>query len=61
VSLREDGCTLRRGRAAQVMATINNLLLGLLRKKVVTNVPHARRYYDAHFDEAAKLLMCSLT
>jgi hypothetical protein len=60
-SLREDWCTLRRGRAPQVMATLNNLVLGLLRRKAVTNVPQARRYYDAHLAEAAKLLLSSLS
>jgi predicted transposase YbfD/YdcC len=60
VTFREDWCTLRRGKAPQLMAALNNLVLGILRRTGETNLPHARRYYDAHFDQAAKLLLCAL-
>lgn len=60
VTFREDWCTLRRGKAPQLMAAINNLVLGILRRSGETNIPHARRHYDAHFDQAAKLLFCAL-
>lgn len=60
VTFREDWCTLRRRHAPQLMAALNNLVLGLLRRTGKTNMPQARRYYDAHFDEAAKLLLCAV-
>jgi hypothetical protein len=38
------------------MATINNLVLGLLLTRGVKNVPQARRHYDAHHDQALELI-----
>jgi predicted transposase YbfD/YdcC len=56
-TLREDWCHLRMGQAARVMAIINNLVLGLLLRRGVTNVPQARRYYEAHLPEALNLIL----
>ena len=42
---------------AHVMAIINNLVLGLLLRQGVVNVPDARRHYDANPEEAARLLL----
>jgi predicted transposase YbfD/YdcC len=49
-TLKEDRCTLRTGHAAEMMALINNLVLGLLARHGVTNVADARREYadDPH-------------
>jgi predicted transposase YbfD/YdcC len=55
-TLREDWCHLRRGQCGRLMATINNLVLGLLLTCGVKNVPQARRHYDAHHDEALELI-----
>jgi len=41
------------------MAIINNLVLGLLLRQGVVNVPDARRYYDAKPEKAVKLLLLS--
>ncbi len=57
VTLREDGCQLKQGHAAQVMATINNLLLGLILRQGRQNVPQARRDYDAHPQKALRLVL----
>ena len=57
VTLREDRCTLRTGHAAHAMALINNLVLGLLLRRGVRNVPDARRYFDAHPDRAMALIL----
>jgi predicted transposase YbfD/YdcC len=46
-TLREDRCTLRTGHASKVMSAINNLVLGLLLRRGVKNVPEARREYNA--------------
>lgn len=56
-TLREDWCQLRVGHAAHMMAAINNLVLTLLLGRGVKNVPEARRYYDAHWSEAIKLVL----
>ena len=54
-TLREDRCRLK-GQGARVMATINNLILGLLRNHGTDYLPDARRYYAAHFEEAVALV-----
>ncbi len=56
-TLKEDRCTLRRGHAAEVMAVINNLVLGLLLQRGVTNVPDARRDFEADPKQAFDLIM----
>lgn len=58
-TLREDRCRLRTGHAAQMMATINNLVLGLLLPKGITNVPQQRRFFAAHPQAALALLLRS--
>jgi len=57
-TLKEDRCTLRMGHAAHAMAVINNLVLGLLLRRGVKNVPDARRYFAAYPQEALKLILC---
>jgi len=56
-TLREDGCHLRIGHAAHMMAAINNLILKLLLGQGVTNVPAARRHYDAQWSDALPLVL----
>ncbi len=56
-TLREDWCHLRQGDAPRVMATLNNLVLGLMLRRGVTNVPEKRRYYEAHLAEAVQLVL----
>lgn len=56
-TLREDWCHLRMGQAPHAMAIINNLILGLLLRRGVHNVPQARRYYAAHLNEALQLIL----
>ena len=55
-TLREDWCHLRIGDAQQVMAIINNLVLGLLLRGRRRNVPQARRFYAAHPEKAIRLI-----
>jgi predicted transposase YbfD/YdcC len=57
-TLHEDRCTLK-GQGAQAMAVINNLVLGLLHRSGVVNVPDARRYYEANLQEAVALVLQS--
>ena len=58
-TLREDWCHLRIGDAPRAMAIINNLVLGLLLRQGHTNIPRARRYYDAHPVDALRLVLFS--
>lgn len=55
-TLREDRCTLRFGHAAQMMATLNNLVLGVLRRIGWTEIPDARRHYGANLAESTTLV-----
>jgi predicted transposase YbfD/YdcC len=56
-TLKEDRCTLRRGHAAEAMAVINNVVLGLLLRRGVKNVPDARRDFDADPKQAFDLIV----
>ena len=55
-TLREDWCHLRLGHTQRMMAAINNLVLGLLLRRGVKNVPQQRRRYAARWNEALKLI-----
>ncbi len=57
VTLHEDQTRFKKDTAAQVMAIINNLILGLLTNSPFSYVPAARRYYDAHINAALDLLL----
>lgn len=57
VSLHEDQTRFKKHSAAQVMAIINNLILGLIAHSDFTFIPSARRYYAAHPNEALDLLL----
>ncbi len=58
-TLHEDRCTLKE-QGAHAMAVINNLVLGLLRRCGVDNVPDARRYHEANLQESVALVLQSL-
>jgi predicted transposase YbfD/YdcC len=55
-TLREDWCHLRVGHSQSTMASINNLVPGLLAKRKVTNVPRIRRRFSAYWNEALQLV-----
>ncbi len=57
VSLHEDQTRFKSHSAAQAMAIINNLILGLLAESEFLFVPVARRYYAAHPEQALDLLL----
>jgi hypothetical protein len=56
VTLREDHCQTRQGVAPQVLAALNNLVLGLIARAGCTNAAAARRRYAAQPDHALRLL-----
>lgn len=56
-TLREDRCTLRTGHAPEAMSVINNLVLGLLLRRGVKNVPDARRDYASNPQLALALIL----
>ncbi|MFP5260339.1 MAG: hypothetical protein ACLGJB_00355 [Blastocatellia bacterium] len=56
-TLREDYCRLRIGDAAQAMAVINNLVVGLTLRQGFKYLPDARRKYNAQPLEGLKLIL----
>jgi len=57
VTLHEDRTRMTKGHTAQVMACLNNLIIGLvLTKTNYAYLPHARRYFDAFPTEAFALI-----
>lgn len=60
-TLREDWCHLKRGQASRAMAVINNLIVGLVLQLGWTNLPAARRYFDAHPKKAQRLILRRLS
>lgn len=55
-TLHEDRCRLK-GQGAHTMAILNNLVLGLLGRQGVNNVPDARRFYAANLGDAVRLVL----
>jgi len=56
VTFHEDATRLTQGHAGQVMASLNNLVIGLLRLAGYTNLAAARRYCGASLANALALL-----
>jgi predicted transposase YbfD/YdcC len=60
VTFREDRSRVRMGQAPQVIAAINNLVLGIFARFGYTSAPQARRHFAAHLDEAAHVILQAL-
>jgi predicted transposase YbfD/YdcC len=60
VTLREDRSRVRTGQAPQVLAAINNVVLGFLARLGYTCAPQARRHFAAHVDEAVNVVLRAL-
>jgi predicted transposase YbfD/YdcC len=60
-TLREDYCHVKIGDAPRAMAVLNNLILGLTGRRGYANLAAARRYFDAHPQEAQRLVLQSLS
>jgi predicted transposase YbfD/YdcC len=57
VTLKEDACLSRRGQVPQVLAALNNVVLGLMDHLGVKNVPQQMQYFQAYPTSALKLLV----
>jgi predicted transposase YbfD/YdcC len=60
VTFHEDACDLAIGTAAQAIAILNNLVLGLLRVRGFTAIAATRRRFSAVPAEALALVLCAL-
>jgi predicted transposase YbfD/YdcC len=56
VTLHEDATRMHNAHQAQLMASLNNFVIGLVLQHGFTNLAAARRYYAANFDAAFQLL-----
>jgi predicted transposase YbfD/YdcC len=57
VTFREDATRMTIGAAGRILATLHNLVIGLIKRAGHDNAAKARRYYDGHIDEAFGLLL----
>lgn len=60
VTLHEDATRLTIGNAGHIMATINNLVIGLYLRHHGPNVAKARRHFSAYPEEALQLLLAAV-
>lgn len=60
VTFHEDACALALGHAAQAIAILNNLVLGLLRLRGFSAIASARRQFDAFPSLALSLVLHAL-
>ena len=56
VTLKEDATRMTTGQMGKVMASLNNLVLALIRQAHFQNAAQARRWFSAHIHEAFALL-----
>ena len=56
VTLKEDATRMTVGNAAKVMASLNNLVLALIRQAKFQNAAQARRWFSGHTLQAFSLL-----
>ncbi|TME14336.1 MAG: hypothetical protein E6I80_00480 [Chloroflexi bacterium] len=52
VTMQEDHAQLRMGHAPEMLAILNNIVLGLFARRGETNRAHARRDFASHLDKA---------
>lgn len=57
VTFREDATRMTIGAAGRVLATVHNLVIGLIKRAGYDNAAKARRYYEGHLEEAFHLLI----
>ncbi|MBM3126272.1 MAG: ISAs1 family transposase [Chloroflexi bacterium] len=59
VTFREDATRMTIGAAGRILATVHNLVIGLIKRAGFDNAAKARRYYEGHLSEAFRLLITS--
>jgi predicted transposase YbfD/YdcC len=57
VTFREDATRMTIGASGRILATVHNLVIGLIKRASFTNAAKARRYYEGHLNEAFHLLI----
>lgn len=59
VTFREDATRMTIGAAGRILATVHNLVIGLIKRAGYSNAAKARRHYDGHIQEAFGLLIAA--
>ena len=57
VTFKEDACRQTTTNGGRVLAILNNLTIGILRKLGWENIAKARRYFSSKIDEALELIL----
>jgi predicted transposase YbfD/YdcC len=57
VTFHEDACKIRQTRQQRFLASLNNVTIGLIRQQDFKYVPAARRFFNAKYHLALKLLL----
>jgi len=57
VTFREDATRMTIGASGRILATVHNLVIGLIKRAGHDNAAKARRYYEGHIDQAFSLLI----
>jgi predicted transposase YbfD/YdcC len=58
VTFQEDACRMKSRMAAQVLAVLNNLAIGVIRHLGWNNAAEARRFFAARIGEALSHILC---
>jgi predicted transposase YbfD/YdcC len=59
VTFKEDATRMTIGHAAQILASIHNLVIAIIRQTAFHNTAQARRWFAGHIDQAFALLLAS--
>jgi len=57
VTFREDATRMTLAAAGRILATVHNLVLGLIKRAAYMNAAQARRYFEGHIADAFALLI----
>jgi predicted transposase YbfD/YdcC len=57
VTFHEDATRMTIGAAGRILATVHNLVIGLIKRAGFHNAAKARRHYEGHLDDAFRLLI----
>ncbi len=57
VTFREDATRMTIGASGRILATVHNLVIGLIKRAGYDNAAKARRFYEGHIDQAFGLLI----
>jgi predicted transposase YbfD/YdcC len=57
VSFSEDACQVRSKRRQRFLASLNNLVIGLIRSQDFDYIPEARRFFSLNYHQALQLLL----